>query len=165
MKATEYLAACKAKLNLSSDYKLAKALRVPPNLLSKYVLGKNVPGPVVAFRVAEILGEQPAAVLAEFEAERAERAGDADEADEWKGWAKKIGGGAASVLLALGLAQSPNADAQLRVAQSADSLYIVSSRKRRRAGPFDGLKRHVKDTLRALDVTLFAGPVPFPSLA
>jgi transcriptional regulator with XRE-family HTH domain len=113
MKATEYLAAVKAKLNLTSDYKLAKALNIPSSLIAKYQAGKNVPGPLVAFKVAEILGDQPAAVIADFELERAEKAEKADDAEEWKGFVKKLGGVAATILVAMGIGGIPNADARL----------------------------------------------------
>ncbi len=166
MKSAEYLAAVKAKLNITSDYALAKALKIKKQTASNYATGKNVPGPVVAFRVAEILGDQPAAVIADFEAERAERAGDDDDVKELRAWASKIAGGAASVLLALGILASPNADARLeRVSVDDVSIYRVKRRKGRKAGPFDGLARRVKVALRAVCVTLFAGPMPFPSLA
>lgn len=113
MKATEYLTAVKTKLNLSSDYKLAKALALPPSLVSKYMAGKNVPGPLVAFKVAEILGDQPAAVIADFELERAEKAEKADDSEEWKKVIRRIGGTAATILVALGIGGIPNADARL----------------------------------------------------
>lgn len=141
MKTTEYLAAVKAKLNIHSDYKLSKALNVPSSLIAKYQAGKNVPGPVVAFRIAEILGDQPAAVIADFELERAEKSGKSDDAEEWRGIVKKLGGLAATILVALGIGGSPNADAGLRTL-STDGQFIhrIQQKKRRRhAGFFDGL--------------------------
>lgn len=94
-----YLSAVKAKLNITSDYALAKALNISRQLASKYARGQTIPGPVVAFRVAEILGEQPAAVIVTFETERAERDGRADEADELRGWMSRL----ASIVLAAGI--------------------------------------------------------------
>lgn len=114
MKTSEYLAAVKAKRNITSDYKLSKALGVSESLMSKYQKGTVVPGPVVAFRIAEILGDQPAAVIADLELERAEKTGKADDAEEWRGFAKKLGGMAATILVALGMGGSPNADARLQ---------------------------------------------------
>lgn len=119
MKTAEYLAAVKAKRNITSDYKLSKALGVTNSQMSKYQNGTVVPGPIVAFRIAEILGDQPAAVIADFELERAEKAEKADDAEEWKGFVKKLGGAAATILVALGVSGNPNADN--RLAQSSST--------------------------------------------
>lgn len=113
MKTVDYLAAVKAKLNITSDYKLAKALGVPSNLIAKYQAGKNVPGALTCFKIAEILGDQPAAVIADLELERAEKGEKTDDADAWKGLIQKIGGGALSVLLMMGGGGISNADAKL----------------------------------------------------
>ncbi|CAN7399478.1 hypothetical protein LJR129_002473 [Acidovorax sp. LjRoot129] len=113
MKTLEYLAAVKAKRNITSDYKLSKALNVPSSLIAKYQAGKVVPGPLVAFKIAEILGDQPAAVIADFELERAEKTEKTDDAEEWRGFVKKLGGAAASILLVMGLGGFSNADARL----------------------------------------------------
>lgn len=126
MKTAEYLAAVKAKRNITSDYKLSKVLGVTNSQMSKYQSGAVVPGPIVAFRIAEILGDQPAAVIADFELERAEKAEKADDAEEWKGFVKKLGGAAATILVAVGLGGFSNADARLAHSQSAENLYIVS---------------------------------------
>ena len=166
MKTAEYLAAVKTKLNLSSDYKLAKALKVRQTLVSKWQHGKNVPGPVVAFRIAEILGDQPTAVLADFELERAEKTGDVEEVEEWRGIMQRLGGTAASILLALGLAGSPNADAGLRapgaVEQSTHRIYQKKRRsgtgRRRRATPWTGLGQRLA-TLRAWFDAAAPGPL------
>lgn len=116
MKTVEYLAAIKAKYSLTSDYKLSKLLKLPPNLVSKYQQGKNVPGPLTAFKIAELLGEQPAAVIADLETERAEKMGKEDDAHEWHEIVRRL---AASILLVVGVGGFPNADA--RLAQSGDS--------------------------------------------
>lgn len=137
MKSTEYLARVREKLNLKTDYQVAKALKVRPSLGYKYISGKVIPGPLVAFTVAEILGDQPAAVIADFEAERAERMGKEEDVEEWKGILQKI---AASILLALGLGHFPSADARLAHSAQVENLRIGSKPKRkRRARPFDGL--------------------------
>lgn len=137
MKTQEYLAACKEKLNITTDYKLAKALGVQQSLVTKYLRGQVVPGPLVAYRVAEILGDQPFAVMADFEAERAEKMGKADDVQEWQGIIKKIAGGAMGILLAVGMGFSPNADAQLRSAPTLTKRHIVfpdkGKRRRRRS--------------------------------
>jgi hypothetical protein len=144
MKTADYLAAVKAKRNIVSDYKLAKALSISTQLASKYVKGQSVPGPVVAFRIAEILGDQPAAVVADLEAERAEKMGKEDELEEWRAWlqtARRARGFAgASILLAAGSGGISNANAGLAHAPTVDTAHIVSTRrKRKKAGWFDGL--------------------------
>lgn len=138
MKTIDFLSAVKAKLNITSDYALAKALRVSKQTASKYASGQAIPGPAVGFRVAEILGEQPAAVVAIFERERAERDGKLEEVEEWKTWVKRLGGAAASILLAAGLGGIANADARLAQSQNSNSVYIVSTKKKK-PGFFDGL--------------------------
>lgn len=120
MKTSEYLAAVKAKRNITSDYKLSKALGVTNSQMSKYQSGTVVPGPVVAFRIAEILGDQPAAVIADLELERAEKTGKADDAEEWKSFVKKLGGVAATILVAMGMGGTPNADARLSQLSTGD---------------------------------------------
>jgi predicted transcriptional regulator len=121
MKAIDYLNAVKEKLNVTSTYKLGKVLKVSKQMARKYETGESIPGPVVAFRVAEILGEQPAAVLTIFEQERAERDGKPEEAEEWKGWLKRL----AAILAVAGIGGFPFGDANLAHAQQTDNLYIV----------------------------------------
>ncbi len=133
MNTAQYLAAVKAKRNITSDYALAKALKISKQAASGYANGKNIPGPVVAFRVAEILGEQPAAVVAQFEKERAERAGKPEESEEWTDWMGKL----ASILLVAAVGGIPNADARLAQPSKVTDVYIVSNKKKRRW--FDGL--------------------------
>jgi hypothetical protein len=117
MKTADYLIALRGKLGQNgvpaTDYRVAKALKIRTQLMSKYSNGQNIPGPVVGFRIAEILGDQPAAVIADLEAERAERDGNADDADYLRNVVKKLAGGAMSVLLACGLGGMSNADARL----------------------------------------------------
>lgn len=142
MKAVEYIAAVKAKLSIQSTYALGKALKVSKQAARKYESGENVPGPVVAFRIAEILGEQPVAVIAEFEEERAERDGKADEADYLRGVLRRIAGGAMSVLLAAGLGGFLSPDANLAQAETiGGTTHRIRrpQRRSRRAGPWDGL--------------------------
>lgn len=112
-----YLAAVKKKLNISSDYALAKALGIAKQSASRYTLGKGMPTALVCFRIAEILGDQPAAVIADIEQERAERDEAAADVEEWKGYAQRFGGRlatiGASILLVAGLGGISNADAKL----------------------------------------------------
>lgn len=188
MKATEYLFAVKAKLNITSDYALGKALKVSKQTAGKYARGEAIPGPVVAFRVAEILGDQPAAIIAEFEAERAGRDGKPDEADElteratiarrlaalfafaWVfGWSGGDGGhgalAAASKMLTPEIANSPFATSTYLFAAMLTILYIVSNRRKKKAGPFDGLALRVMAAARGLrdSLTLTMAPQLAPA--
>lgn len=133
MKTSDYLAALRLKLRTAekpaTDYRLAKALRISTQVMANYSSGRNIPGPVVAFRIAEILGDQPAAVIADLEAERAERDGKTEDADYLRGMLKKLGGAAASILLAVGFGGFPNGDGTL--AHSADRSSVYASYRRR----------------------------------
>jgi hypothetical protein len=125
MTTNEYLDAIKAKHNYRSDYVLARALRVASDQVSKYRKRGVVPGPLVAARIAQLLGEQEVAVIMDLERERAANGGKAEEAAEWSTIIRKIGGGAASVLLAAAVGVLSFGGADLARSQSADSLYIV----------------------------------------
>lgn len=58
------------KIGKSSDYALAKALSAPQQRLSNYRHGRTQMDDDVAMQVAEILGDDPAVILAELHAER-----------------------------------------------------------------------------------------------
>lgn len=113
MKTTEYLDAIKTRHNKTSDYAIAKLLGVTTGKVSEWRSGRTLPGNLACFKIAELLGDQPAAVIADIELERAERAEKTDDADAWKGLIQKIGGGALSVLLMMGGGGISNADAKL----------------------------------------------------
>lgn len=140
MKAINYLALVKAKLHITTDYALAKALKVSKQTAGKYSSGAVVPGPVVAFRVAEILGDQPAAVVADFEAERAERDGKGDDAEYLRRAIKRLGGTAAAwlatILVAGGLGSFPSIGKASEPVQSA--AHITHRIKRRPRGWWGG---------------------------
>jgi len=71
MNTLQYLAACKARLGIESDYALAKALGVTQSTVSSYRIGRSRIDNDVALTVAEILGIDPIAVIAAASAERA----------------------------------------------------------------------------------------------
>jgi hypothetical protein len=71
MKTQEYLDAVKAKLELPSDYALAKRLEVTSSAISAFRVGKAHLGDDTALKVAEILGRDPIEVIAAAHAERA----------------------------------------------------------------------------------------------
>lgn len=126
MKTVEILDAVKQRHGLTSDYKLAKLLKTSPQKISNWRAGRTLPGTLSCFAIAEALGEQPAGIIALVELERAENGEEKADAEEWKGWVKKLGGVAATILVALGVNGIPNADARLAITSAqADNLYIV----------------------------------------
>lgn len=139
MNTREYLAAVKAKHNITSDYALAKLLGSSRQRVCDWQAGRGAMGPLMCFKVAELLGEQPAAVVAEIELERAEAAAKEEDADAWKKVIRRMGGTAATILVALGVGGMYNADAKL--AQSVDNLPHIHriKSKKKRAGWLDGL--------------------------
>lgn len=71
MNTLEYLAACKARLGIESDYALAKQLGVRQPTISSYRMGRSRMDDDVALKVAEILNLHPLQVIAAANAERA----------------------------------------------------------------------------------------------
>lgn len=69
MKAAEYLEECKKKLEITSDYRLAKMWEIDDAQMSKYKSGKLKPDAYLAFRIAETLHKSPSVVIAELESE------------------------------------------------------------------------------------------------
>lgn len=70
MKPNEYLEAVKARLNLKSDYALAKALDVPSGNIAGIRSGARFIPLDMAFRIAITLEMDPAEVVADLEAQR-----------------------------------------------------------------------------------------------
>lgn len=71
MKTTpEYLDALRARLDLPSDYALAKTLGITRQYLSRYRSGSTTFSDETAVKVAELLNIDPAAVLVDMHAER-----------------------------------------------------------------------------------------------
>lgn len=70
MKTPEYLELVKRKLNLPSDYALAKVLGVTRGAISQMQLGKSGLGDETAVKIAEILGVASARVLIDVHMER-----------------------------------------------------------------------------------------------
>jgi transcriptional regulator with XRE-family HTH domain len=135
-----YIAAIKKAHGITSDYAVAKLLGVNRQSVSMYKSGKRQFDTRTCFRVAELLKDQPAAVIAHIEAERAEKAGREDEAADWRGVLKKIGGAAASILLAAGIGGFSNADATLaRPAMDSTGYTSSKTKRRKKATPWSGL--------------------------
>lgn len=65
----ELLDQSKARLNVKSDYALAKALEIHQARLSAYRKGKERPDPYALTKIALTLDLDPIALIAEFEAQ------------------------------------------------------------------------------------------------
>ncbi|MBN9407614.1 MAG: hypothetical protein J0H69_00565 [Burkholderiales bacterium] len=129
MKALEYLDAVKAKHGVTSDYALAKLLKCSTQKVSNWRAGRELPGTLMCFRIAELLSDQPAAVIADIELERSERGEREADVNAWRDLIGKIGGGAVAVVLAMGLTTAPSrSDAgMLQAVDDGGSVYYVKS--------------------------------------
>lgn len=87
MNTLEYMAACKARLGIESDYALAKALGLSQTGLSNYRTGRSRMDDDVALKVAEILEVHPLQVIA---AANAERAKTPEQKARWTGLMEKF---------------------------------------------------------------------------
>lgn len=74
MKPAEYLDAAKARLNIESDYELAKRLSARPNHIAEVRSGKRGTPLDVAFKLAITLEMDPATVVADLESQREKNA-------------------------------------------------------------------------------------------
>jgi len=74
MKPSEYLDAAKARLNIESDYALAKAMECPSGHIAEVRSGKRHVPLDVAFRIAITLEIDPAQVVADLEEQREKNA-------------------------------------------------------------------------------------------
>lgn len=68
-KTTEYLDRVKEKLAISSNYAVAKALEIERQRVNDYYRGERVPDSYACTKIAVLLGEDPALVIAEIQAE------------------------------------------------------------------------------------------------
>ena len=67
MRTSELLKDCKIKLKITSKYELAKELKINSGRISDYMSGKRTPNAYAAVKIAECLGLDPLALIAEFE--------------------------------------------------------------------------------------------------
>lgn len=67
MKTKELLLQCQVKLKAPTEYKLAKGLGLPTQRVYDYMSGKRTPNAYAAVKIAECLGLDPLALIAEFE--------------------------------------------------------------------------------------------------
>ena len=67
MRTSKLLLQCQVKLKISSEYGLAKALEIPTQRIYDYMSGKRMPNTYALMKIAECLGLDPLALIAEFE--------------------------------------------------------------------------------------------------
>lgn len=105
-----------------TDYRIAKNLGLRTSAVSQYRTGVRTFDDAMARRVAEVLGLDPAYVLACVHAER-----DRDEGTRqvWARIAARFAPAAAAVLVTVGLAAPSPADAALSVGQVSGPVYIM----------------------------------------
>ncbi|MFA6203052.1 MAG: helix-turn-helix transcriptional regulator [Gallionella sp.] len=71
MRTSELLKDCKIKLKITSDYALAKELKIPTQRIADYMKGSRTPSTYALVRIADCLGLDPLALIAEFEEQTA----------------------------------------------------------------------------------------------
>lgn len=69
MTTAKYLDECKKKLDITSDYRLAKMWEIDDGSMSRYRSGSLKPDPYLCFRIAETLEKSPSEVIAELESQ------------------------------------------------------------------------------------------------
>lgn len=135
MKSTEqYLDEVKTRLELPSDYAIAKALGVTRAAVSSYRTGRSMPDDLVCARIADVLGVEPMEVIAAINYQRSK----SDDARHlWEGiWGKAAGAIALSLTVcAVGLSVAPSTKAA-ESGNNVISLSYVKSRRLRRLSGF-----------------------------
>lgn len=125
-KSAYYLDLVKKKHGISSDYGLAKFFNVHRNVISNYRTGCRAFNDEMVFKVADALEINPAVIIAAINAERAKTE---EKKKFWRDSFKRISGGAAAVIMSMGIAlgglPSPNAGASV-----PSNVYYVKSRRR-----------------------------------
>ncbi|MBD1410261.1 DUF3693 domain-containing protein [Burkholderia contaminans] len=97
MKTTaQWLDALKERLGLPSDYAVAKALGVTRGAVSHYRTGRSAFDDVTAVRAAELLGMDPAVMLASVQYERAKNE---DVREAWASLLEKFSEGFRTLVL------------------------------------------------------------------
>lgn len=99
MNTLEYLQAVKIALGITSDYALAKALRVGHSTICSYRAGRSRIDDDVALSIAEILGIHPLQVIATANAERAKTP---EQRARWSGVMEKFSASFNALLLGRG---------------------------------------------------------------
>lgn len=96
-------------LDVTTDYALAKKLEIPNNYLADYRRGKRTPDAYACARLADALGVDPLALLAQVEA-----ATEKNEArrNYWRAVSERVGAGIVAGLLVVFSVLPNNSDAQ-----------------------------------------------------
>lgn len=68
-KIIELLAACKKKIGVDTDYKLAKALKIHSGRIADYISGKRIPDENACMRIAMLLERNPIEIIAIVQAD------------------------------------------------------------------------------------------------
>lgn len=89
MNTLDYLAACKERLGVETDYALAKRLGIRQTTIISYRKGRSRMDDDVALKVAEVLQLHPLQVIA---ASNAERAKTEEQKARWLGLMEKFSG-------------------------------------------------------------------------
>jgi transcriptional regulator with XRE-family HTH domain len=127
MKSTvQYLDAVKDRLDLPSDYAIAKALNVTRAAVSSYRTGRSMPDDLVCARIAAVIGVEPMEVIAAINYQRAKND---DARSLWESiWGKAAGAIALNLIVcvvgALAVVPSP---ARASEASNSASLYLMSN--------------------------------------
>lgn len=120
---TEFLDKAKERLNLPSDYALAKALGVSHSCLSNYRSGRSHLDDEKALKVAELLEVDPAIVVSAAHAERARKP---EEKAVWASIYERLSKGLAVVLVGAGLAGAGvPGTSHAASTEASKSLYIM----------------------------------------
>jgi hypothetical protein len=122
--ADDFLNQLKAELKVSSDYELAKVLGMRQQRISNYRNGTTRFDGQMCRRIEHILRLPRGTVGAWAMAERAARAKQEEDRTYWQDILKRLGGTAAAVALAVGLAPPPAPPGD------ASTVYYVKSRRR-----------------------------------
>lgn len=88
MKTIKYLDRVKKKLDISSNYGLAKAMELERQMVNAYYRGERVPDAYACTKIAILLGEDPALVIAEIQAENEKNA---KKKGFWRDFALRVG--------------------------------------------------------------------------
>lgn len=116
----------KEKLNVSSDYAVAKALSISTQRMSNYRTGRTHFDELMAYKVAILLDMDPAEVVARIHMERAKRP---EDQAAWRQILKEMGSAAAVLLIVIGSFFTP-APAQASNNVSAGTLHIMLNIRR-----------------------------------
>jgi len=107
MNGKEYIKACKDKLNLDTDYKLALHLEISQSDLNFYARGVRLPSVYACFKMAECLGLDPAIIIADIASESEKNS---HKRDFFKRFMSSCMTAAAGILLITALFGSTNED-------------------------------------------------------